>query len=137
MLTKGAMQNDPYEVNNLYPTNHSSQFTFQHYNSSYVQSVKLGTLISRLDALLLVLKTCKARECTHPWEVLHPEGDVLHVYHALHSRFDDFYEVQQEKVSFSRCEKGYILDSEGPVSARVYSIEEIGLRGGRFWHELV
>jgi len=33
---------------------------------------------------------------------------------ALSARFDDFYEVQQQKVEYSRCELGYILDAEGP-----------------------
>lgn len=99
--------------------------------------MKLKTLISRLDSLLLVLKTCKAQECTHPWEVLHPKGNVQNLYDALNPRFDDFYEVQQERVSFSKCEKGYILDSEGPIGAKSFPIEEIGIRGGSLWHELV
>lgn len=59
------------------------------------------------------------------------------MYHALDARFDNFYEVQQAKVSFSRCEKGYILESEGPSDIKTYSFEEIGARGGSQWSELV
>lgn len=62
---------------------------------------------------------------------------MQNLYDALDSRFDDFYEVQQERVSFSKCEKGYILDSEGPIGVKAYSVEEIGIRGGGLWHELV
>lgn len=69
--------------------------------------------------------------------MLHPRGNVQNLYDALDSRFDDFYETQQARVSFSKCEKGYILESEGPVGARAYSVEEIGVRGGHLWHELV
>jgi hypothetical protein len=99
--------------------------------------VTLGSLISRLDSLLLVLKTCRARECTNPWEVLHPLGDVQSLYDALEPRFDDFYENQQDRVDFLKCEDGYILSSEGPIAAKPFPIGEEALRGGSLWHELV
>ena len=97
----------------------------------------LAHLIPRLDALVLVLKTCKARECVHPWEVLHPKGNVRNLHDALDHRYDDFYEQQQERVSFSKCEKGYILESEGPIGAQSYLVEDVGVRGGEKWSELV
>ncbi|CZT23448.1 related to ARS-1 arylsulfatase [Ramularia collo-cygni] len=97
----------------------------------------LTTLLSRLDALLLVLKNCKGRECTHPWESLHPpntntnnedelkvprnrEGDVVvrNLRDAMRKEFDGVYEGIGEKigrVGFERCEKGFILESEGVV----------------------
>ncbi len=102
------------------------------------ETVTLHALLARLDSLLLVLKTCKARACTHPWEVLHPAGDVRDLHDALRPEYDDFYETQQDRVSFSKCEKGYILESEGPTGIKSYaSIEEIGARGGSRWSELV
>lgn len=85
----------------------------------------LHLVAHRLDALLMVLKTCKASACTHPWKVLHPKGDVTTLKDALHPQFDEFYEVQQKRVRFDKCEKGYILESEGPVNVRPY-LEGIG-----------
>jgi len=70
-------------------------------------------VIVRLDALMMVLKSCKASSCTDPWKVLHPQGDVSDLPSALSSGLDTFYE-EQPKVSFSKCELGYIVESEGP-----------------------
>ena len=86
-------------------------------------------MIARLDALVMVLKSCKAKVCTQPWTTLHPEGDVKDLWDALHVQYDEFYE-EQRKVSFNRCEKGYILDAEGPQEALVY-------KGGVRWSEFV
>lgn len=73
----------------------------------------------------MVLKSCRASTCTHPWKVLHPKGDVTNLKDALQPSFDNFYEVQQQRVRFDKCEKGYILESEGPVDVRPY-LEGIG-----------
>ena len=80
----------------------------------------VSKLIHRLDALLLVLKSCKGSTCTRPWHVLHPSGDVQNLKEALGSKFDFFYEKEQAKAEFSRCEPGYILDAEGPQDALAY-----------------
>ena len=34
----------------------------------------LSRLLSRLDALVMVLKTCKGQSCVYPWDELHPSG---------------------------------------------------------------
>jgi hypothetical protein len=47
---------------------------------------------------------------------------------ALASNYDEFYEVEQKKVAFSRCEPGYVLDAEGPQEALVF-------RDGLRWSE--
>ena len=47
---------------------------------------------------------------------------------ALHDGYDEFYEKEQRKVTFSRCEQGYILDAEGPQEALVF-------RDGIRWSE--
>lgn len=86
-------------------------------------------MIARLDALLLVLKSCKGSSCVAPWRVLHPHGDVLSLEDALATRYDEFYEQEQVKVEFSRCEAGHIVDAEGPQDANVY-------RSGLQWSEL-
>ena len=75
----------------------------------------LKNLAHRLDALLMVLKTCKGRQCTHPWEALFPATQVATLADALDPRLDDFFEAKVSRVNFERCEKGYIAESEGPM----------------------
>jgi len=133
------VQHDPYEIHNLYPLNQLSQqkvlhftptlptheptqdnlaFTFPPNNTTAAttSSTTFTHLLPRLDALLAVLKTCKGRACTHPWSVLHPANDVSDLHDALDARFDEYYEVrlQDQRVHFTKCEKGYIAESEGP-----------------------
>lgn len=62
---------------------------------------------------MMVLKSCKEDTCIHPWKALHPDEDVQSLSEAIHDRFDAFYE-QQPRVSFTKCELGYIKESEGP-----------------------
>jgi hypothetical protein len=66
-----------------------------------------------------VLKSCKGNTCTDPWRVLHPSGDVTSLSAAVKVKFDHFYKVQP-KVSFTKCEMGYLVESEGPQFASVY-----------------
>lgn len=93
----------------------------------------LDRLASRLDSLILVLKSCKGQTCVRPWEALHPLGDVATLSDALSPRFDDFYEVQQRRVAFSRCELGQMLASEGPQ----FETDGAVYRRGTPWHEWV
>lgn len=84
----------------------------------------LHQLVPRLDALLMVLKTCKADTCRNPWAVLHPDGDVRNLTQALSSRYDDFYEVQQEnRVQFKECLPGYLIENELPVKVLPYAAD--------------
>lgn len=78
-----------------------------------ILGLSLDKVIPRLDALLLVLKSCKGSSCSQPWASLHPWGDVGSLKNALAPEYDDFYE-RQTKVEYSRCEMGYIVDAEGP-----------------------
>ena len=84
----------------------------------------ISKIQARLDALLLVLKTCKASACTDPWSVLHPIGNVVNLEDALAEKYDDFY-ASQPKVSFSECELGQILSSEGPQKGNSYHGDEM------------
>ena len=88
------------------------------------ESASLAQLVNRLDALLMVLKTCKGRQCTHPWELLFPTGNVKSLADARDPKFDSFFEESLEKVKFERCEKGYVAESEGPVwtSSQAYGM---------------
>ncbi|PVH95205.1 Arylsulphatase [Periconia macrospinosa] len=105
------MTTDPGQLNNL--ARPSS-------NQTQLLNRPISVVQSRLDALLLVLKTCKASTCTDPWSVLHPQGDVTSLEQALSETYDGFYE-EQPKVSYSKCELGQILSSEGPLAGNVYN----------------
>lgn len=80
-------------------------------------------IVNRLDALMMVLKSCKGIECVQPWDVLHPHGDIKTLKDALAVDFDVFYQ-EQPKVSFERCELGYLKDVEGPQNPNIWSDKE-------------
>lgn len=111
-------------MHNLYPSDDRSPSTEQR-----LLGVDIGLVVNRLDALMMVLKSCKGGDCVEPWKVLHPQGDVESLSDALKVRFDAFYE-EQTKVSFNRCENGYIIDAEGPQAPYQY-------RQGTSWHDWV
>lgn len=114
------MQTDPYQLQNLHPSSLKAGSFFPLAKPRTILGLPVSKVVARLDALLLILKSCKDASCIRPWEVLHPSGDVLDLKDALKSRYDVFYEQEQPKVSFSRCEAGYIVDAEGPQDAVVY-----------------
>lgn len=84
--------------------------------------------VSRLDSLLFVLKSCRGQTCVRPWQALHPAGNVQNLHDALAARYDYFYETEQKKVSYDRCELGYIVDAEGPQFERDGSVYRQGTR---------
>ena len=108
-LQKLTFQTDPYEMNNLY----------SHHNQPHILGYPLHHVLSRLDSLLLVLKSCEGQTCVKPWSVLHPDGSVDTLRDALNPRFNTFYQTQP-KVAFDRCEDGYIVDAEGPQAGLFY-----------------
>ncbi|KAH8660230.1 alkaline-phosphatase-like protein [Xylariales sp. PMI_506] len=114
------MKDDPWQLHNLL-------------SGSSTDAVILGrslqTVIGRLDALMMVIKSCKGDTCRYPWRSLHPVGSVTSLAEALDPKFDAFYE-SQPKVSFSRCEFGYIKEAEGPQNVFAYS--EGGVEGSRY-----
>ncbi|TFB07078.1 hypothetical protein CCMA1212_000382 [Trichoderma ghanense] len=79
----------------------------------------LGKVVDRLDALMMVLKSCKQQTCIQPWKSLHPSANVQSLSDALSAVYDEFYR-EQLKVSFTSCESGYILESEGPQAFHAY-----------------
>lgn len=113
-------QTDPYQLHNLF---HESDR-----QPSTLLSIPFDKVIARLDALLFVLKSCKGTVCTEPWRALHPHGNVGDLHQALLEPYDDFYETEQAKVSYSRCEMGYIIESEGPQFDRDGLVYRHGLR---------
>lgn len=86
----------------------------------------VSNIVSRLDALLVVLKTCKGRQCTHPWEVLHPESNIHSLKDALSHGFDAFYKAQA-KLYWIQCEQAYVAESEGPDSADQFMWHEVAV----------
>ncbi|KAL4898730.1 alkaline-phosphatase-like protein [Aspergillus ambiguus] len=105
------LSTDPYQLNNLHPSVGPIRRI-----DNYVHGWNLSQVITRLDAILLVLKSCKGATCIKPWDVLHPDGSVQNLRDALNPQYDAFY-ANQAQVSFTRCERGYIPESEGPQEA--------------------
>lgn len=105
------MDADPYQMNNLYQP---IAYKPNEPQDPKTNPFPLNRLESRLDALLLVLKGCKAKTCTKPWDALHPDGSVASLKDAMNPTYDQFYEKQQNRVSFDWCDKGYIVVAEGP-----------------------
>lgn len=112
-------------MHNLYHPSSSSSSS-----QRLLLDTRVDLVINRLDALMMVLKSCQGDTCVAPWKVLHPQGDVTSLSDALQTRFDVFYE-QQVKVAFGRCEMGYLVDAEGPQSRDVTTAYEY--RRGTEW----
>ncbi|CAG7922101.1 unnamed protein product [Penicillium olsonii] len=101
---------DPYQVNNLWKKD---------LQEIEVLGYAMSEVVPRLDALLMVLKSCKGSECVKPWETLHPDGSVTSLKEALDPKYNAFYH-SQPKVSYDRCEYGYEIDAEGPQEVFAY-----------------
>jgi arylsulfatase A-like enzyme len=121
-LTDPDHQTDPGQLHNLYSSKSSDE-------DIKLLGTDISLVISRLDALMMVLKSCKGGTCIEPWKVLHPRGDVHSLSDALQVRFNSFYR-HQAKVAYDRCELGYIIDAEGPQEPYQY-------RKGWNWHSWV
>ncbi|CAK7200863.1 hypothetical protein SEUCBS139899_003562 [Sporothrix eucalyptigena] len=105
------LMEDPFEVRNLLDANggHAAQA-----NAFRIAGRSLDQVVSRLNALLVVLKTCARETCREPWRALHPQGDVATLEDSLAPHFDAFY-AGQPNIYFTKCEIGYIAESEGPM----------------------
>ncbi|KAF4987640.1 hypothetical protein FGRMN_10255 [Fusarium graminum] len=114
------LKTDPGQLNNLFPEDG------QDTASEAILETTPRQVLNRLDALMLVLKSCKGNTCIEPWKTLHPKGDVINLKDALRKEFNGFYE-EQVKVWFDRCEAGYLIDAEGPQVGYEY-------REGLEWH---
>jgi N-acetylglucosamine-6-sulfatase len=89
-------------LKNLYPTS--------------VSVAAKDPLLQRLDALLLVTKSCTGSTCRFPWRELHQSGKVKRLADALDKKFDGFYAQLSKttRVRFDECALGYIRNVEGP-----------------------
>lgn len=95
----------------------------------HINGIPVEKLVARLDTLLFVLKSCKGEVCRDPWAALHPLGNVQSLQEALSPRFDQFYQQDQQRVRFDRCEMGYIVESEGPQ----FETDGLVFRHGASW----
>ncbi|RYP60222.1 hypothetical protein DL769_008211 [Monosporascus sp. CRB-8-3] len=121
------MKSDPGQMTNLYETSNKGNHSIYGWEAQ--------KLISRLDALLLTLKSCKGVSCRRPWSALHPKGDVLSLEQAMDSKFDQFYAEGQDKVSFSACVEGYITDYEGAMESKPFLEEYYGVPRQPRWED--
>lgn len=80
-----------------------------------------------------MLKSCKGERCVNPWGALHPDNDVVSLKQALSPRYDSFYEEEQVRIKYNRCENGYIVDAEGPQ----FDTDGVFFREGLRWDEWV
>ena len=112
------MHKDAVQMRNLHPTapheKHHKKNAF-HAGEDHIAGYKIKRLLPRIDALLLVLKSCKGAECAHPWKQLHRNGKVHNLKQAMHHTYDSYYQGLP-KVHFRKCHKnGEInLHDEGP-----------------------
>jgi N-acetylglucosamine-6-sulfatase len=109
------MKTDPFQMTNLF----SAGFDTNKCGSS---SSKLTTarpmgvsprrLAARLDAMLLVLKTCVGDSCRQPWETLLPGQGLKTIKDALQAKYDAFF-AGVPRVSWTSCQAGYLPAAEG------------------------
>ncbi|KAI1377251.1 putative arylsulfatase [Hypoxylon crocopeplum] len=129
------MDVDPGQLHNLLSPSSSA-------STAAAAGYPAGRVAARLDALLLVLKTCAGEPCRRPWAQLHPAGDVRSLADALAPRYDAFYDEERHRgagVKYAYCANGFLPDAEGPTwerDGRGFG-EELFLRDGARWEDWV
>jgi hypothetical protein len=119
---------DPYQINNLVASLNALG-PFADFDSS-----PLKKLLHRLDALLLVLKTCVGDTCHAPYSAMFPSfeatgGEVYRLDQALEERYDAYFE-QLPKVRYTHCALGYQTRLEKPDWS-----PELAFKGGSVWRD--
>ncbi|KAI1341591.1 Arylsulphatase [Xylariaceae sp. FL0016] len=111
------MLEDPWQMNNLVGNDSDPNAMFHIWQTGPGEQGQISTtvadLVDRLDALALVLKTCKTDACRRPWASIHPDGGVQNLAQALDSQFDEYYRGMP-KVKWDKCWNGYIKEAEAP-----------------------
>ncbi|ETS62415.1 arylsulfatase precursor [Moesziomyces aphidis] len=101
------MAKDSDQMNNLV-----GQLAF--YSSLNSTSSDAERIASRMDALLLNLKTCHGSLCRRLWYNLFPEGQVQDLSSALQTRWDAYFD-SMPRVHFDTCRDGYFPTEELPA----------------------
>ncbi|CAI6330737.1 unnamed protein product [Periconia digitata] len=116
------LSNDRVQMENLHPAApapESEQNAFES-GTNTLAGFPIQKLLQRIDAALLVLKSCKGDEilCHKPWAQLHPQGNVNSLRDAMNTRWDEKYDDLHSnyKVGFTQCYKNGKIDveAEGP-----------------------
>ncbi|KAF5351283.1 hypothetical protein D9758_007985 [Tetrapyrgos nigripes] len=119
------LKTDPYELTNLALNSPSQEF-----DSFNFSTPSLTSLASRLDALLVVLKTCVGEVCRDPWSAVFPanstdpaeqkdqapvggQSPVTRLSDALSPKYDAYFE-SLPKFKYEKCQFGYFEDLESP-----------------------
>ena len=111
------MQADSVQMRNLHPTAPAEEGQSNPYDSGMKQlaGYDIPRILTRIDALLLVLKSCKASVCAEPWKALHPDGSVKNLRDAMAATYDQKY-MDIPRVRYNRCFTNGTIDlkAEGP-----------------------
>ena len=131
---------DTFQMTNLHPDAPSENGTMNAYNRGMTALLgrPIQQVIERLDALVLVQKTCKADVCRQPWPQLHP--DISNFKEALDQKYDGFFanSFKEAKVGWKQCYSGlkmhnsstlYSIENEQPVWLNL-SVRNLVQRGG-------
>lgn len=84
-------------------------------------SAEAARLTTRMNGLMLLLKTCIGQGCRAPWSILHPDGSVKSLGDALDAKYDLFY-ASLPSVHFDACATQYNLANEEPFFSSNYSV---------------
>ncbi|KAK7734010.1 hypothetical protein SLS53_008005, partial [Cytospora paraplurivora] len=95
---------DPYELTNL----------ARAYGDNVVSS-EAQKVANRLNALLMVTKSCEQDRCRDPWGFLKPDNatTLVSLAQAMDSSYDDFF-ADFEKVQFDTCLSVQKTENEQP-----------------------
>ncbi|KAK2598380.1 hypothetical protein N8I77_011800 [Diaporthe amygdali] len=109
---------DPYELTNLAR------------NSSSGGAVEASAqqVINRLNALLMVTKSCEQDRCRDPWAQLKPDDSttLVSLTQAMNASYDSFF-ADFEKVQFETCAAIQLTDNEAPYFPKLDTLPGEGL----------
>lgn len=101
---------DQYQMTNLHPDapTENNSTNAHHRGMNTLLGRPIEQVIHRLDAMVLVQKSCVADGCRWPWKQLHPEGGVSTLAEALNEQYDEFYlnSYNVAKVGWLQCFDG-------------------------------
>ncbi|KAF5351337.1 hypothetical protein D9758_007991 [Tetrapyrgos nigripes] len=106
------LKTDPYQITNL-----ALNSPLKGFDSFNFSTPDLTSLASRLDALLVVLKTCVGEVCRDPWSAIFPENStsdpVTRLSDALSPEYDAYFD-SLPKFRYKICRFGYFEENESP-----------------------
>jgi N-acetylglucosamine-6-sulfatase len=118
---------DPYELTNLVRHAGGSPSSSSSVSSSS-QAEAARQVANRLNALLMVTKSCEGDRCRDPWGQLDP-GDgtaLVSLAQAMDARYDGFF-GGFEKVQFDTCKNVQLTDNEAPYFPKLAALPGGGL----------